>query len=78
MGTSITSDIANVTFSVTEERKKLESEYGQVWDTRQIQNDFSVKSFMAPFVIVKRKSDGATGTLKFQHSPRLYYSFKKS
>ena len=58
-------------------REALEQEHGQVWDTNQLSQDFEVKGFMAPFVVVKRKSDGAVGSLKFQHSPRFYFSFTK-
>lgn len=57
-------------------KEKLESEYGKVWDTQELSSDFEVKGFMAPFVVVKRKSDGAMGSLMFQHSPRYYYNFK--
>jgi hypothetical protein len=56
-------------------RAALEKEYGQVWDTQQLSNDFEVTGFMAPFVVVKRKSDGVVGSLMFQHSPRYYFSF---
>ena len=40
-------------------REYLEAKNGQVWDTQELQQDFEVLAFMAPFVIVKRKSDGA-------------------
>jgi len=56
-------------------REQLESKYGQVWDTKELQNDFSVEGFMAPFVSVKRKSDNVKGTLEFQHDPRFYFNF---
>jgi hypothetical protein len=56
-------------------REALEKEHGQVWDTTQLDQDFEVKGFMAPFVVVKRKSDGVIGSLEFQHSPRFYYGF---
>jgi hypothetical protein len=56
-------------------RAALEKEYGQVWDTQQLSNDFEVTGFMAPFVVVKRKADGVVGSLMFQHSPRFYFSF---
>ena len=59
-------------------REELEKKYGQVWDTTQLQEDFSVVGFMAPFVIVKRKSDGMPGMLTFQHSPRFYFDFTSS
>ena len=59
------------------ERRILEGKYGKIWNTAQLLEDFSVEGFLAPFVKVKRKSDGVIGTLKFQHSPRYYFSFEK-
>ena len=56
-------------------RQVLEAQYGKVWDTKELSADFSVESFAAPFVIVRRKSDGAVGSMMFQHSPRFYYNF---
>jgi len=56
-------------------REALEQEHGKVWDTNELQQDFKVTGFMAPFVIVQRKSDGVKGSLLFQHSPRFYFSF---
>jgi hypothetical protein len=57
------------------EREALVAKYGQVWDTTELQRDFSVQGFMAPIVVVKRKSDGQVGSLEFQHSPRYYFNF---
>ena len=57
-------------------REALEAQYGQVWDTAQLREEFEVQGFMAPFVVVKRKSDGKTGSMTFQHSPRFYFSFE--
>lgn len=57
-------------------REALEAEYGQVWDTSQLSQDFSVVGFAAPFVVVIRKSDGQKGSLEFQHSPRFYWGFR--
>ena len=56
-------------------REDLESKHGQVWDTGELTVDFTVEGFMAPFVIVVRKNDGATGVLMFQHQPRFYWGF---
>jgi hypothetical protein len=56
-------------------REALEAEYGQVWDTDQLRQDFEVIGFMAPLVVVRRRGDGVKGSLKFQHSPRLYWGF---
>lgn len=57
-------------------REALEAEHGQVWDTSELQQDFAVLGFMAPYVIVSRNSDGVKGSLMFQHSPRFYFRFK--
>jgi len=45
------------------------------WDTEQLGQEFEVIGFMAPFVVVKRKSDGKKGSLEFTHSPRFYFNF---
>ncbi len=56
-------------------RTALEGQHGQVWDTNQLGSDFEVLGFLAPLVVVRRKSDGVKGSLMFQHSPRFYFSF---
>lgn len=58
-------------------REHLEAQHGQVWDTTELQQDFCVLGFMAPLVVVARKSDGAKGSLYFQTTPRFYYGFKE-
>lgn len=57
------------------ERQRLEAQYGQVWDTAQLSVDFEVLGFMAPYIVVRRKSDGRKGSLEFQHLPRFYFNF---
>ena len=56
-------------------REALESRYGQVWSTDELTEDFEVIGFMAPMVVVRRRLDGAKGSLEFQHSPRFYFGF---
>ena len=53
-------------------------EYGDsnVWDTRQLGETFVVLGFMAPFAVVRRRSDGVVGSVMFQHSPRVYWGFQ--
>ena len=58
-------------------RAALEAAHGQVWDTTELQRDFDVRAFYAPFVGVRRKADGRLGTLTFQHSPRFYFDFEE-
>jgi len=60
------------------DRTILERVFGQVWDTEQLQKDFEVQGFLAPFVTVTRKADGAKGSMTFQHMPRFYFDFKRS
>jgi hypothetical protein len=56
-------------------REQLEAAYDKVWNPYQLREEFEVQSFLAPFVIVKRKKDGAKGTLEFQHHPRFYFNW---
>ena len=46
------------------------------WSTAELQRDFEVIGFAAPFVVVKRKSDGVKGSLEFTHSPRVYFNWR--
>ncbi len=57
-------------------REALEAGHGQVWDTKQLTEDFEVIGFMAPVVVVRRKSDGIKGSLEFQHNPRFYFGWQ--
>jgi hypothetical protein len=67
-----------------ERRRLLESGelYGHLlgakekWNTEQLREQFEVHSFLAPFVIVTRKSDGVKGTVKFTPDPRWYFDFE--
>jgi hypothetical protein len=62
--------------SAAAERTELEQRLGErVWSTDELRADFTVEGFMAPMVIVRRKSDGVRGTLFFQHDPRYYWGF---
>ena len=59
------------------ERKEMEEKHEKVWNTTELQVDFEVVGFLAPFVCVRRKSDGVCGSMLFQHRPRFYYGFKE-
>lgn len=48
---------------------------GQRWSTQAMAQEFEVLAFLAPFVMVRRKSDGVKGWLEFTHSPRWYFNF---
>ena len=56
-------------------RAALEAQYGQVWDTSEMSEDFEAIGFMAPLVVVRRRCDGKKGSLEFQHQPRFYFNF---
>jgi hypothetical protein len=49
----------------------------QTWTTAEMTAEFDVLSFMAPFVTVRRRSDGKLGSLEFTHSPRVYFGWKE-
>ena len=57
-------------------REALETQYGKVWTTDELAEDFEVIGFMAPLVVVRRKADGVKGSLEFQARPRMYFNFK--
>lgn len=56
-------------------REALEAAHGQVWDSDQMREEFEAIGFLAPFIVVRRHSDGVKGSLEFQHSPRFYFNF---
>lgn len=58
------------------EREALEKKWGEVWDTKQVQQVFKIHGFLAPFVSVTRLEDGQRGALTFQHWPRYYFAFQ--
>lgn len=60
-------------------KEELEEEFGKnnVWDTQQLQEEFKVIGFCAPFCAVKRKSTNEEGSVLFQHMPRFYFDFQK-
>lgn len=57
-------------------RADLAADTDQRWDTAGLTADFEVLGFMAPFVVVRRKSDGQKGSLEFTHSPRVYFNWQ--
>jgi hypothetical protein len=44
-------------------RAVLESKYGLVWDAGELDRDFEVLGFMAPFVVVRRRASDGLHTL---------------
>lgn len=66
---------ANAINSDPMDRVTLEQMFGDVWDTDEMRVDFDVIGFLAPFCVVRRKSDGVHGLLVFQHHPRFYFDF---
>lgn len=49
-----------------------------LWNTSDLQVEFKVEAFLAPFAEVTRKSDGAHGSLQFaraEDGTRYYFAF---
>ena len=59
-----------------DERKRIEKKYGQTWNTKELSKDFTVKQFMAPYIIATKKDTKEVGTLQFQHIPRFYFNWR--
>jgi hypothetical protein len=57
------------------QKEELENLYGEVLSTPEAVQKYEFIAFCAPFVEVRRRSDGLAGTLEFQHSPRFYFKF---
>ena len=57
-------------------KEALQSEYGDVYDTSEAQEHFEFIGFMAPFAVVRKKSDGIKGSIMFQDYPRFYFKFQ--
>jgi hypothetical protein len=57
-------------------REALEAEHGEVWNTDQLVEEYEAIGFMAPFVVVRRRSDGQKGSLEFQADPRFYFNWQ--
>jgi len=47
------------------------------WTTAEMTAEFEVMGFSAPFVVVRRRSDGKVGSLEFTPSPRVYFGWKE-
>jgi hypothetical protein len=61
-----------------EARAELVDQYGaeNVWNLEELQKEYEVIQFAAPFVYVRRRSDGVKGLVAFTHRPRFYYDFQ--
>ncbi len=56
-------------------KERLEKQYKEVMTTDEAREKYEFTGFCMGLALVKRKSDGVTGTLDFTHSPRFYYQF---
>jgi LysM repeat protein len=61
-------------------RRQGSAEEEPTWDTEGLQRDYHVEGFSAPYVVVRRKSDGQRGSLEFNRgsgpgNPRVYRNF---
>lgn len=54
----------------------LAANEGQTWTTAELTAEFDVQGYLAPYVVVRRKSDGAVGSLEFTAGPRVYFGWK--
>jgi len=52
-------------------------EDGKKLTTEELVKDYEVIGFLAPFVVVKRRSDGVKGSFEFVHRPRFYFNWRE-
>jgi hypothetical protein len=55
----------------------VETSEKTTWTTEELQRDFDVLWFAAPYVMVVRKSDSVRGSLEFNGHPRVYFEFRE-
>lgn len=55
----------------------LDGDTGPTWTTDEMRAEFEVLGFTAPFVVVRRRSDGQLGSLEFTHQPRVYFGWRE-
>ena len=72
-----TAGVRQALIAAGQPEKALAADPDRKWTTAQLQEDFEVLGYMAPFVAVRRKSDGARGSLEFTHSPRIYFGWSE-
>jgi len=70
-----TESIRRAMLASNEPAAHLAATTGPTWTTDQLREEYEVLGFMAPFVVVKRKSDGKKGSLEFTHNPRVYFNW---
>lgn len=61
--------------SALEALEECQRNGGQTWTTTEMRAEFEVIGFVAPYVVVRRRSDNARGTLMFTHMPRVYFDW---
>lgn len=60
---------------MSEEVKPNQLPEPEAWDTAEMQRKFEVQGFAYGFCVVRRRSDGQVGSLRFSGTPRLYYDW---
>jgi hypothetical protein len=71
-------DIRREMIATGQPRKDEAADPGPRWTTEEMARDFEVLGFAAPFVVVRRRSDGARGSLEFTHLPRVYFNWQEA
>jgi hypothetical protein len=72
-----TAGVRQALIAAGQPEQALAADPDRKWTTDQLREDFEVLGYMAPFVTVRRRSDGALGSLEFTHSPRTYFGWSE-
>jgi hypothetical protein len=72
-----TAEIRQALIEAGQPEQALAADPDRTWNTEQLRDEFEVLGYLAPFVTVRRKSDGQLGSLEFTHSPRVYFGWRE-
>ena len=70
-----TDDIRKAMIDTGQPAADLATNQERTWTTAEMQEEFEALGFAAPFIIVRRRSDGKKGSLEFTHNPRVYFGW---
>ena len=59
-----------------EVHQAIQEDEGKCWTTDEVQDEFEILGFIAPFCAAIRRETKEKGALTFVHQPRLYYHWR--
>lgn len=57
-------------------RRRLEKQYGQVWNSNEMHQEFEILKITGSGFVVERRADGKRGSMDYLPSPLFYFDFQ--